>query len=183
MAEELERLFRKLGRPRIIVVATDETRAEFADVLSTEVEDAVIGWTSADAHASDAELGAVVQPFVDEWRASLEDEAVERWREVVGKDALAAAGWAETLEAASDGRVELLLHQAGVQKDAYRCPACGRAAAAATTCPLDGTTMEHRDDGLDLALRLALAYGGELLTVERRRDLDPVEGIGAILRF
>ena len=69
-----------------------------------------------------------------------------------------------------------------MQKDAYRCPACGRAAAAAITCPLDGTTMEHRDDGLDLAVRLTLAYGGDLLAVERQ-DLDPVEGIGAILRF
>jgi hypothetical protein len=42
--------------------------------------------------------------------------------------------------------------------------------------------MEHRDDGLDLAVRLTLAYGGDLLAVQRQ-DLDPVEGVGAILRF
>ena len=88
VAEELERVFRALGRPRIIVVAGDETRAEFADVLSSELEEAVIGWTSADAHASDAELGEIVQPFVDEWRAGLENDAVARWREEVGKNAL-----------------------------------------------------------------------------------------------
>jgi peptide chain release factor subunit 1 len=183
VAEELDRVFRRLGRPRIIVVAGDETRAEFADVLPSELEEAVIGWTSADAHASDAELTEVVQPFLENWRGKREGEAVERWREEVGKNALGSAGWADTLEAASDGRVELLLYQAGVQQDGYRCPACGRAAATATTCPLDGTTMEHRDDGLDLAVRLTLAYGGDLLAVEGRRDLDPVEGIGAILRF
>ena len=95
VAEELERLFRRLGRPRIIVVAGDETRAEFADVLSSELEDAVIGWTSADAHASDAELGEVVQPFVDQWRATQETEALERWREEVGKNALGSSGWAD----------------------------------------------------------------------------------------
>ena len=183
VAEELDRVFRRLGRPRIIVVAGDETRAEFADVLPSELEEAVIGWTSADAHASDAELTDVVRPFLETWRAEREANAVERWREEVGKSALGSAGWADTLEAASDGRVELLLYQAGVQRDAYRCPACGRAAATATTCPLDGTTMEHRDDGLDLAVRLTLAYGGDLLAVETRRDLDPVEGMGAILRF
>lgn len=183
VAEELERLYRRLGRPRIIVVAGDEARAEFADVLSTELEEAVIGWTNAEAHASDAELGEVVQPFVDDWRSRQESKALDRWREEVGKNSLGSSGWAETLEAASDGRVELLLHQAGVQKEAYRCPACGRAAAAATGCPLDGTTMEQRDDGLDLAVRLTLAYGGDLLAVETRRDLDPVEGIGAILRY
>jgi len=183
VADELERLFRRLGRPRIVVVAGDEARAEFAEVLPVELEEAVIGWTSAEAHASDADLTAVVQPFLDNWRAQRETEAVERWREEVGKNALGASGWAETLEAASDGRVELLLHRSGVQKDAYRCPACGRAAVTATTCPLDGTTMEHRDDGLDLAVRLTLAYGGDLLAVESRQDLEPVEGIGAILRF
>jgi peptide chain release factor subunit 1 len=183
VAGELDRVFRRLGRPRIIVVAGDETRAEFADVLPSELQEAVIGWTSADAHASEAELTEVVQPFLENWRAKREADAVERWREEVGKNALGSAGWAETLEAASDGRVELLLYQAGVQRDGYRCPACGRASATATTCPLDGTTMEHRDDGLDLAVRLTLAYGGDLLAVEARRDLDPVEGIGAILRF
>ena len=183
VAEELERLYRRLGRPRIIVVAGDEARAEFADVLSAELEEAVIGWTSADAHASDAELGEIAQPFVDRWRSDQEQDAIERWREEVGRNALGVSGWTETLEAASDGRIELLLHQSGVQRDAFRCPACGRAGAAAGTCPLDGTTMEHRDDGLDLAVRLTLAYGGDLLAVEHRQDLDPVEGIGAILRF
>jgi peptide subunit release factor 1 (eRF1) len=124
-----------------------------------------------------------VQPFIDEWRAQRETEALDRWREEVGKNALGASGWNDTLEAASDGRVELLLYQAGVQRDAYRCPACGRAAAGYGTCPLDGTTLEHRDDGLDLAVRLALSYGGDVLAVEHGQDLEPVEGIGAILRF
>ena len=183
VAEELDRLFRRLGRPRIVVVAGDETRAEFAEVLSGELEEAVIGWTNAEAHASESELEAVVQPFIDEWRQTREQEALERWREEVGKNALGVAGWSDTLEAASDGRVELLLHQAGVQRDAYRCPACGRASLSATACPLDGTTMEHRDDGLDVAVRLTLAYGGDLLAVEQAQDLDPVEGIGAVLRF
>ena len=183
VGEEVERLFRAQGRPRVVVVAGDETRAEFADVLSPEVEEAVIGWATADAHASDAQLEEVIAPFIEKWRAECETEFLERWKEEAGKNALASSGWPETLAAASDGRVELLLHQAGVQHDAYRCSACGRAAETAGTCPLDGTTMEHRDDGLDLAVRLTLAYGGDLLAVEHRNDLDPVGGIGAILRF
>ena len=181
--EELDRAFRTYGRPRVVVVASEETRAEFAEMLPNEIEEAVIGWTAADAHATDAQLEEVVAPFLEEWRAKRETEAIERWREEAGKNALASSGWAETLEAASDGRVELLLYQAGAKHDAYRCPACGRASETAATCPLDGTTMEHRDDGLDLAVRLALAYGGDLLAVEHGSDLEPVGGIGAVLRF
>jgi peptide chain release factor subunit 1 len=183
VAEALERHFRRLGRPRIVVVAADETRAEFVDALPSELADAVIGWTNVDAHATDAELEEAVRPFIDEWRLRRQGEAIERWREEVGKNALGVKGWEATLEAASDGRIELLLHDAGVQRNAYRCPACGRAAAGPGTCPLDGTTMEHRDDGLDLAVRLTLAYGGDLVAIEGGDDLAHADGIGAILRF
>lgn len=183
VADALETHFRSLGRPRIVVVCGEETRPEFAEVLSSEVTDGVIGWTNAEAHASEAELLEIVTPWFEEWRAARETDAVDRWREENGKGARGTAGWAETLEAASDGRVELLLFQAGVQKAAFRCPACGRAALDATTCPLDGTTMEARDDGLDLAVRLTLAHGGEVLALQSRQDLDPVDGIGAVLRY
>ena len=183
VAEELESQFRSLGRPRIVVVCGEETRPEFAEVLSTEVADAVIGWTNAEAHASEADLLEIVTPSFEEWRGARETDAVSRWREETGKGARGTAGWADTLEAASDGRVELLLFHAGVQRGAFRCPACGRAAPDGGTCPLDGTTMEARDDGLDLAVRLTLAHGGEVLALQSRQDLDPVEGIGAILRY
>lgn len=183
VAETLERQFRRLGRPRIVVVASDETRADFVAALPTEVADAVIGGTSAEAHASDADLYATVQPLLEEWRAAREGEVVARWQEETGKGARGTSGWAQTLEAASDGRVELLLYQAGVQKDAFRCPQCGRASLEAKTCPLDGTTMEPRDDGLDLAVRLTLAHGGDVIALEQRQELAPVEGVGALLRY
>jgi peptide chain release factor subunit 1 len=180
---ELEGRFRTLGRPRIVVVCSEDTRAELQEAFPAEIADAIIGWTNAGAHASEAELLDVVEPFLEEWRGIRESQVVERWREEIGKGARGTAGWADTLEAASDGRVETLLHQAGVERDAYRCPSCGRAALDAKTCPLDGTTMEPRDDGLDIAMRLTLAHGGDVLAVEQRQDLDPVQGIGAILRF
>jgi peptide chain release factor subunit 1 len=181
--EELEARFRRLGRPRIVMVCSEETRGDLQEALPAEIAEAIIGWTTAEAHATGAELHEHVKPIVEEWRAARESDMVERWREEVGKGARGTAGWADTLEAASDGRVETLLHTPGVQRDAFRCPSCGRAALDATTCPLDGTTMEPRDDGLDIAVRLTLAHGGDVLAVEHRQDLDPVDGIGAILRF
>lgn len=183
VAEELEARFRALDRPRIVVVCGEETRSDFAATLPADVAAAVIGWTTAEAHASDSDLHDVVVPWLEQWRAARESDAVDRWSEESGKGARAASGWAETLEAASDGRVELLLYTEGVQKEAFRCPACGRAALDAATCPLDGTTMELRDDGLDLAVRLALAHGGEVLALEHRQELDSGDGIGAVLRY
>lgn len=183
VADELGHQFRRLDRPRIVVVCSDDVRPEFKETLSTEVADAVIGWASAEHHAGPTALQEVATPLLEQWRAGNQSELLGRWREAIGRHARGVAGWPDTLEAASDGRVETLLYQSGARRDAFRCPACGRASAHAITCPLDGTTMEPRDDGLDLAVRLTLAHGGDVCALEFLQDLDSVEGIGAILRF
>jgi hypothetical protein len=43
--------------------------------------------------------------------------------------------------------------------------------------------MERYDDGADLAVHRTLGFGGTVKVIRHSRDLDPVEGIGALLRF
>ena len=183
VAATLERALRRLRRPRVVVVASEETRAELEEELSSEVKEAIIGWASAEAHANPAQLLRTVEPLLERWRAEQETTAVERWREAAGRNGRAASGWAQTLEAASDGRVELLLFRDGADHRAWQCPACGRVAAEPGNCPLDGTQMEESRDGLDLAVHQTLAHGGTVWALRQRQDLDPVEGIGAVLRY
>ena len=183
VAETLDRQVREQGGPPLVVVASEETRAELEETLSHEVKKAIVGWTSADAHAGPAELLEDVQPLLESQHGEQETGAVERWKEEAGRNARAAAGWGPTLEAASDGRVELLLFQNGTDRPAWECPACGRVASEGGACPLDGTQMEERKDGLDLAVHQTLAHGGTVLALSQRQDLEPVEGIGALLRF
>lgn len=183
VAEELDRLVRRMPGAKVVVVSTEETRAEFADLLSNDARSAVAGWAQAPARASSAELLAVTTPVLEAWREQREAEAVERWREEAARNGRAAAGWAKTLEAASDGRIELLLYQQGAEHPACRCPACGRATLEPGKCPLDGTALERCEEGLDLAVHQTLAHGGTVLAVTHRRDLEPVEGVGALLRY
>jgi peptide chain release factor subunit 1 len=183
VSERLDRQVRRLRGPRVIVVASEETRADLEEKLTNEVRKAIIGWTTAEAHADAPALLDVVEPVLKRWRAEQETEAVEHWQEEAGRNGRAAAGWAKTLEAASDGRVELLLFQDGANRVAWQCPACGRLGSDGGTCPLDGTRMEPDDAGLDLACHQTLAHGGTIWAVRERRDLEPVEGIGALLRY
>jgi peptide chain release factor subunit 1 len=183
VAELLDRQVRRLQNPRIVVVAAEENRAEFDDVLDSEVASAIVGWTSAEAHAAPAELLKAAQPILEEWHSKQEQEAADRWREESGRGARAAGGWPATLEAASDGRVELLLFQDGADRSAWQCRQCGRVSAEGGACPLDGTEMEERDDGLNLAVHQTLAHGGSVLAFRHHQDLEPVEGIGALLRY
>lgn len=183
VAEALDRLVRQLRAVQVIVISSEEIRAELEEVLSHDAAAAVIGWTSAEAHAAPPELLKVAVPVLDRYRAEKETEVVARWEEEAGRNGRAAAGWEATLEAASDARVELLLFQDGVDHEAFRCPRCGRVAVSGGTCPLDGTSMEVSANGLDLAVHQTLVHGGRVWAVRDRQNLGPVEGIGALLRY
>jgi peptide chain release factor subunit 1 len=183
VAEELDRSRRRLQSPRVVLVCSEEMRSEFTDELSAEAREALVGWTSAQAQAGPAELLNAVSPILERAEAKDEAETIERWREEAGRNGRAAAGWEQTLEAASDARVELLLFQEGTDHRAWRCPACGRAAVSDGSCPLDGTRMEEVDAGLDLAVHQTLAHGGAVWAIRHHEDLAPVEGIGALLRY
>jgi peptide chain release factor subunit 1 len=183
VAEELDRSRRRLHSPKIVLVCSEETRSEFTEELSKEAQDALVGWTQAEAHASPADLLEVVTPVLEQSQAKDEAETLARWREEAGRNGRAASGWAQTLEAASDGRVDLLLFQKGTDRPAYRCSHCGRASLEEGSCPLDGTRLERVEAGLDLAVHQTLAHGGALWAIRHHEDLAPVEGIGALLRY
>src|SRR5919197_521175 len=156
VAEELDRSRRRLQSPKVVLVCAEEMRSEFTDALSKEAREAIVGWAPAQAHASPAELLEAITPVLEKAQARDEAEAIDRWREEAGRNGRACAGWAATLEAASDGRVEVLLFQEGADREAYRCPACGRGAANGGSCPLDGMRLERVDHGLDLAVHQTL---------------------------
>ena len=178
---EIDKRVRRSRGPQLVIVAPEELRSEIGSALSAEARDSIVGWASAEAHASAGELLEAARPVLERARAARIQEALARWREERGKHGRASSGWAETLEAASDGRVELLLLGERAGAKAFRCPECGRAQAVEGSCPLDGTTLEP-GAGADLAVEHTLAQGGAVMKVPGGA-LDDAGGIGALLRF
>jgi peptide chain release factor subunit 1 len=185
VADAVDRLVRAEPHTGVVIVCADEYRREFADLLAQETTQALAGWTNAEAHATPAELLGVVMPVVEQWRTRQEAAVLERWRTEAARNGRAAAGWEATLEAASDGRVELLLFREGADREAWQCPKCGRAAAAPGNCPLDGTRLDEHEAAVDLAVHQTLAHGGSVLAVRRRQEPEPepTEEICALLRY
>jgi len=158
VAQALDRCVRGLRDVRVVLAGPEETRGEFDALLSPEVRAALVGWVSAEAHADAPKLLEVALPLLDEWRDARENELLARWREEAARNGRAATGWDETLQAASEGRVELLLVQ-------HR---------------LD----EQSDAKLELAVHQTLTHGGTVEVIgEDHRDLEPVGGVAALLRF
>jgi peptide chain release factor subunit 1 len=184
VADALDRCVRRLRNVRVVLAGPEETRSGFESLLSAEVRSALVGWVAAEAHVDAPRLLDAARPLLDEWRAGREEELLARWREEAARNGRAAAGWEETLQAASDGRIELLLVQSGADNPAFFCPACGRAQVTDGSCPLDGTTLQEADTGLDLAVHQTLTHGGTVEVIgEEHRDLEPVGGVAALLRF
>jgi peptide chain release factor subunit 1 len=184
VADALDLCVRRRRDVHVVLAGPEETRTAFENLLSPEVRATLVGWVAAEAHVDAPRLLEVARPLLDEWRAGREEELLGRWREEAARNGRATAGWEETLQAASDGRVELLLVREGADRSAYVCPACGRAQAMEGSCPLDGTTLQQADTGLDLAVHQTLTHGGTVEVIgEGHRDLEPVGGVAALLRF
>jgi len=183
VAATLDRCSRKMRSAPIVLVGAEEVRSEFESLLAHETRTCVVGWAAVEAHADGQRLLAAIRPVLDRWRTGREEAMLERWREEAATNGRAATGWEETLEAASDGRVDLLLVQSGVEHPAYECPKCGRAQLTDGSCPIDGTALEGRDAGLDVAVHKTLANGGTVQVIREHRDLEPVGGLAALLRY
>jgi peptide chain release factor subunit 1 len=182
LAADLDRTVRRLGAGLgIVVVAPGEARAELERELPHDVRSAIIGSTTAEAHAGPGRLLEVARPFLVEARARMEHDAVERWREADGRGERSAAGWKQVLEAASDGRVEVLLLTERVIRQAWECAECGRAWADGGRCPLDGTKLDEVADGADAAIRQTLAHGGTFVSLGV--GALPDGGPAALLRY
>src|SRR5581483_3024760 len=82
VADELERQLRRRGTARIVIACAEETRAELA---------------------GRPELLALAKRVLERRESELESAAVDRWHDEIGRDGRATAGWASTLEAATDG--------------------------------------------------------------------------------
>ncbi|HEX3807660.1 MAG TPA: Vms1/Ankzf1 family peptidyl-tRNA hydrolase [Gaiellaceae bacterium] len=167
---------------QLVIVGPEELRGEFEAELSKEARDAIVGWTTAEAHAGPTELLAVVRPLLDEARARADQEALARFEEERGRGGRAAAGWKQVLAAASDARVDVLFVEEGAETRAWECPECGRASADGGNCPLDGTKLEEREDAADLAMHATLRNGGSIVRVGAGA-LGDAKGVGALLRY
>jgi hypothetical protein len=182
VATSLDGIVRAVKDVPVVLAGEQRHTAALEALLSGETRAAVAGAVHPRAAAGATELTELARAVLERRRQDDEDVLVDRWSEAWGRGA-AVAGWPDTLAAASDGRVAMLLFREGVTQPAFACDACGRASTDPGTCPLDGQPLGRRADGLDVAVRLTLVHGGEARALRHRPDLDAAGGIGALLLY
>jgi peptide chain release factor subunit 1 len=184
LAGILQRRLKKLGAVSGLVIAiSEETRPELERLLPPEAHRLKTGWVQVNAHATASELRESARPLVESWRRARSAELVDRWRDELGRGTRACAGWRQTLEAASDGRVEVLLYRLGYGNEAWLCDECERLSARPGRCPLDGRAMVAQEDGLDLLVHRVLELGGSAVALDESSLPDRRAEVGALLRY
>jgi Bacterial archaeo-eukaryotic release factor family 10 len=180
----VERLHEPLGRPPIVIAATEEHAATVRERMADATADAVIGVLGNARDTDVAQLYEDVRRLADEHDVRREGQLLDRRAEQLGRDEV-GSGLEGVLDAAYTGRIETLLFARGADPDVFTCPQCGRLGPEARVCPYDETFMQHEPDGIEAVVSATLradATVWELMDPDRR-DLDAAGGLGAIVRY
>jgi hypothetical protein len=184
VVEQLERAHETLGRPPIIISATEPHAALVREMLSQQAAECVVGTVSSVRDVTEGELLEQVRAKLHDHDCRREAQLLERHAAQVGRGEGDDNSPDAALAALSDSRAEWLLLSRRPAFEVYRCPRCDRLAAEKGPCPLDDVYMELDELGPEAAISKAILNGTsvwELIDIDRT-DLDP-GGVGVVVRF
>jgi peptide chain release factor subunit 1 len=171
-------LYKERGADRVLVGVPAELHGEFKSKLHPYLRERIAGKISVDVE--NASLDDVCAAAASEITAHVmrsEREALDRLQQGVGTGGRGAAGIAEVLDALNQARVETLLI-------AENFRASGRVDfQAGLLLPDDAEQGEPVDDIIEPAIEKAIEQSATPMVVRHHTDLEPLGGIGAVLRF
>jgi peptide chain release factor subunit 1 len=183
-AEVLFRRFRRTPFDKLLIGCPEEQCGEVEKRLHPYLRERIVGRIEVDVENSSPDQvleAASVQMEKEDTRR--EREALDRLEAGLGTGGRGAAGLDEVLATLNERRVEILLIEQGLTAPGVVCPNDGWVGSDGTTCPVDGTPLEQRDDIIEDAVQLAITQSAEVISVRHHDDLDGRGSIAAVLRF
>jgi peptide chain release factor subunit 1 len=170
----------------LLVGCTEELYPDVQGSLHSYLSERLVARFDVDVENTPAEaVYEAAQPKMEEHESQREREALDRLVEGVNAGGRGVAGLEKTLEALNEQRVGKLIVNYGFDAAGTQCPQCASLyGAGVATCPADGTPTEQRDSIAESAIERALAQSAEVIVLRfHGEDLEPLGGIGAVLRF
>ena len=177
-AELAFEIYKKRGLDRLLIGAPEELLGELKGKLHPYLRERIAGKVSVDIENASlddvrGEAGRAIEAHV----RKCEREALDRLVEAVGRGGRGAAGIEQVLDALNQARVETLLiaenFRAGGRRDFE----------AGLLLPEDADAGEPVEDIVEPAIEKAIEQSASPLVVRYHDDLQPLGGIGAVLRF
>lgn len=166
---------------RILIGGTDENVKQFRGFLPKAWQSLVVGSFPISLTANPVEVQARALEISVQAELRREADLVDNLLASAANQVGAVTGLEDALDAANQGRVQLLVVTEGLRKVGYRAKENG---ALTMKPPDDGANgYEKVFDVVDLAVNAVLRSGGEVEVVQQSEALDKAGSIGAILRY
>lgn len=169
---------------RILLGGTDENIALLRSMLPKAWQSLIIGTFPMSMTASHAEVLERVLEISSRAEHAREARLIENLITLSAKGGAAVTGLENTLNAAIQGRIQMLLAGDGYQTSGYRCPSCNiLLLKEAKTCPVCNGNVEPVTDVVEYIVSNVLLQKGDVEIVHANPYLEKAGNIGAFLRY
>ena len=168
---------------RLFLGGTAETVAQFAELLSKQMQSLVTDTFAIDMNAGEHEVRERTLSLLGEANAAREKKLVEKMLALEAQAGNAVIGLDETLQAISDKRVQTLVISDGFHTPGYVHEASGFVVANLAKSPLSDGELTAVEDVVDAAVAQTMNQGGHVEVISDNPDLERAGRIGAILRY
>ena len=184
-AAELTARFCARGRcDRIILGGTEQTIAQFQEMLPKDLQEQVVGSFPAAMTAPESEILDRSLEIIAEVEREREQALVDSVITAAAKGKAGVIGLADTLGAVYEGRVRILVVDEGYKAAGYRCQQCGYIAdQAREECPFCSARVNRIEDAVELIVRQVIDQGGKVEVVRDSADMEKAGRVGALLRY
>jgi peptide chain release factor subunit 1 len=183
--DALVRSDREAPFDHLLIGTPDETWGFVERHLPPDVRERLVGrLAGVDVSVSTTdEILAAARPRMLEHARRHERALLDRLSDARGVNGRASVSLREVLDSLVQRRVEALLVDDRFSAPGSACAACGWLGADGSSCPVDGTALEHVDDITEQAVEAALTQSAEVVYIREHEDLKQYGGIAALQRF
>jgi peptide subunit release factor 1 (eRF1) len=168
---------------RVLVGGTDENVKLFCGLLPKAWQSLVMGTFPMSMTASLPEVRARALELGIQAEKEREKRQVERLITLAAKGNGAVVGLEDTLDAANNGRVQMLVISEGYRKNAFRCKSSGLLTIRPEEDCSGEEDVEAVYDVVESLVNQVLRSGGDVDVVMSSPELEKVGSIGAFLRY
>jgi len=167
---------------RLLLAGTERTQAQLREYLPQHIREIIVGTFNADLDIGEPELRQQSQAILEELQRQRQADLVEMVITAAAKGSNGVVRLDDTLSAAHEGRIQVLVVERNFHQTGYRCTGCGYLTTQElSTCPFCSGSFETIPDAAEAVVTQVIEKGGMVEVVP-----DGMLGeahIGALLRY
>jgi peptide subunit release factor 1 (eRF1) len=175
--------FSKRPIRRLFLGGTNETVAQFREMLPKQMQSCLAGTFNIDMEAGEVEVRKRSLAMLTEANNEREKRLVKQLITTEAKAGAATIGLDDTLQAVSEKRVQTLIISDGYHTPGYFHPDSGFVVANLVRSPMSESELIDVADVIDTAVVQTMSNGGQVEIINDNPELEGIGRIGAILRY